>query len=156
MQNASVRPNQEVLGDTHLFTILLGDIKQAVRDNAVHEYEHYRRYVCSGSEQFDLSTQEADKLLRALDILKLPDGEERRKLMLELMPELLSPQEHAQAKLEHEFRFANGRGHACTHLQADTRTQCAKCIKGVPAECGETCPARAQSPELTHLQPLAA
>ncbi|MDO8468671.1 MAG: hypothetical protein Q7S29_02845 [Candidatus Peribacter sp.] len=133
---------REKVPDSSFYTLILGDIRQAIRDGREDEYEHLRRCIVDASKQWDLIDREANVLLRTLDILKVKDEEVRLKLMLELTPDLLSPYERRQAELGHQFRLANGRERICFFLQANAHSLCAECMKSTQDGCTEQCPAR--------------
>lgn len=156
----AIHGQKEKVLDSSFYTLILGDIKQAIRDGREDEYEHLRRCIVGASKQWDVTDREANVLLRTLDILKIEDEEERLKLMLELTPDLLSPYERRQAELGHQFRLANGRQHICFFLQANAHSLCAECMKSTREGCTEQCPARrAETPvsaQVTEQEPVLA
>lgn len=126
--------------DTHME--LERRIRQAIGEKAVHNYGALRRGVTDASRLGDMTDSKAITLLQLLDVFAAKNPEERRKLLLERAPDLLSEDERARAGMEHDFRVANGREHACSHLQWNARQQCADCLKPTQAGCTEHCPAR--------------
>jgi len=141
-RSTAIHGQMEKLETTSFHALILGDIRQAIRDGRADKYEYLHKCVLEAGKQFDVSAPEKDHLLRTLSILRIKDEEERLALMWELTPDLLSPYEHKQAMLGHEFRTANGRGRICFFLQVNTKTLCAECMKSSQEGCTEICPAR--------------
>lgn len=127
------------------YSLILGDVKQAIRNHSQSDYGHLHASIQSAFEEGDLLPKEKTHLDSLLRILCMGDGEEHRKVVLGCAPDALTPHEHQLATIEHQFRVNNESPTVCEYLQL-TRDGCIRCTQSTQEGCKKTCPARPQEP----------